>query len=180
MSIRLSFFFFIILSIMLKTTLRDIKLYEPDYNRRPTLIKTITNAEKMARMRERANFLVNCRRVNVIPKFLKRKMATYSDIFPDNRQVEAIVANFQKKLLNEAIKIAFRTVAFLQREQQRLKKVRQLERHPLTQFIEQRAIEIHFETVRQCRPTLQKKLRDLMYNNRGDTAPVHGHYDVVL
>ena len=178
MSIRLALILIFFVLIMLKTTFRDIKLYEPDYNRRETLIKTLTNAEKIAKMRERSKFSVNCRRENVITNFINRKMATYSDIFPDNRQVETIVSNFQKKLLNEAIKTTFRTVSFLQREQQRLTKSRHLERHPLTQFIEQRATMIYIETVQQSSHTLQKKLEDLLVS-QGRTDDTFAHEPAV-
>ena len=146
---------------MLRITFENIKNSEPDYNRRQTLIKTVTNAEKLAKARERSNFLINCRRKNIIPKFIQRKTRTLSDIFPNNRQVEAIRLNFMRKLLNEAIKTTFRTVAFLQRESYRLAKLRQMEKHPLTPLVEENAKMVYLEATLQSKNTLKNKLSDL-------------------
>ena len=52
----------IIFLIMLKATLHHIKSHETNFDRRETLVKTLTNAEKLARTRERSKFLVSCRR----------------------------------------------------------------------------------------------------------------------
>ena len=93
MSRRLLFIVFLFL-IMLKITFGLIQSSELDYNRRQTLIKTATNAEKIAKANERVKFLINCRRKNVFPKFLQRKTGTFSDIFPNNRQVETIRTNY--------------------------------------------------------------------------------------
>ena len=124
-------FTILLFTTMLKTTFIFIKHHETDYNRKQTLIKTITNAEKLARTRERSKFLVACRRKCVIPKFIQRKTKTVSDIFPHSKRIESIQINYMRKLLNEAIKMTFKTEAFLMREQQRLAKARQVERHPL-------------------------------------------------
>ena len=160
MSIRLLTFILIIL-IMLKRTLNHIQTLEPDGNRRQTFIKIITNAEKLAKARERANFLVNCRKNDVIPKFLSRKTRTLEDIFPHNKQVVQIQSKFLKKLLNEAIKTTFRTIAFLEREKQRLDMVRRLENHPLSTVVVQYASEVYFDAVVKNKNTLKKKLVDL-------------------
>ena len=131
MSNRLFFIILTILIIMLSITFRFIKSQEPNFNRRETLEKTLKNAEKLAKTRERAKFLVNCRHKNVTPNFLKRKLRTMSDIFPNSRQVENIQKNYLRKLLNEAIRCTFRTEAFLKREERRLALSRRVEKHPL-------------------------------------------------
>ena len=66
-----------------------------------------------------------------------------------------------RKLLNEAIKTTFRTVAFLERESHRLAKVKQVEKHPLTPLVEENATMVYWEAASQSKNTLKKKLSDL-------------------
>ena len=65
---------------------------EAGYNRRETLIKTVTNTEKkkQAKAREISKFRINRRRKGVIPKFLQRKISSLSYVFFKNMQVETL------------------------------------------------------------------------------------------
>ena len=67
-----------------------------------------------------------------------------------------------------------RSEAFLVREQKRIARMRRLEKHPLTDTIEERATAIYFETTNSSNRTLQKKLQDLLKLKESSGVPTPG------
>ena len=113
-------------------------------------------------MKERLNFLISCRKEDVMPKFIANSVSTVSKIFRNNYTVEKKKQAFCRQLLNEAIKETHRTLAFLHREYRRLAQMRSEYMHPMTSWTEGRAVNIYWETVMTCRQRLTKKYRDLL------------------
>ena len=57
--------------IMLITAINFICSQDNNFSRRDVLIKTLKNAEKLARYDERLTFLCECRRSDIYPKFIQ-------------------------------------------------------------------------------------------------------------
>ena len=76
MSLRLTSANNIIIIMLIQQVLHHIIFAEPSTSRRQALIQTVTNAEKQAKIDSRISFLVQCRRANVTPKFLRNCIST--------------------------------------------------------------------------------------------------------
>ena len=135
-------------------------------NHREVLIKTIKNAEKQATTQERLNFLIQCRRNNVTPNFIRNSLSGTEKIFAPSRSFEKRKESFCRNLLNEAIQATHRTRAFLQRASARLINERHRYPHPLTRWVEQQAVMIFGETANMCHQRLEGKFRALLKSRK--------------
>ena len=74
--------------------------------------------QKLARTSGQINFLLDCRTLKVMPRFISDKTTHIKKHHP-NRRVTAQVSTLQRTILNEEIRDAFRRKAFLQRSMSR-------------------------------------------------------------
>ena len=68
--------------------LRHLIAVNVTINHREVLIKTIKNAEKQGTTQERLNFLLQCRRYNLTPNFIRHSLSGTEKIFTPNRSFE--------------------------------------------------------------------------------------------
>ena len=103
----------------IQQVLQHINIIEPNSGRRPALVRIIKTPMKLASIILRISFLLSCRNAGVIPNFILNATVTVPKIFGGNPTIMKECVDFRKKLLNESIRDAFRTKAFLERCQRR-------------------------------------------------------------
>ena len=142
--------------------LRHLIAVNISFNHKEVLIKTMKNAEKQATIQERLNFLIQCRRNNLTPNFIKNSLSAAEKIFTHSRSFEKRRDNFCRNLLNEAIQATHRTRAFLKRESTRLANERYRSyRCSLTKWVEHQSVLIFMETASKNHRRLVDKFINL-------------------
>ena len=147
--------------MLLILVLRHLITINVTINLKEVLIKTIKNAEKQATTQERLTFLIQCRRNNLIPNFIKHSLRSTGKLFFHSRSFDRRRERFCRDLLNEAIQATHRTKAFLHRESARLASARNSYPCPLTHWVEHQAVMIFNETAIASRQRLSNKFSTL-------------------
>ena len=62
----------VFIMINLTQSFRHLRYIEPNVNHRETLVKRLTLAQKIASNQERITYLVQCRKADVIPRFIQQ------------------------------------------------------------------------------------------------------------
>ena len=156
---------------MLKYAIARLQNFEPDFNRREALVRTICNAKKQAKTNERIRFLLECKRASVYPRFIQDSIRSVSNVFRNNSFVKKRLDILCRQLLNESIKDAFRTAAFLLRECKRLQ--REVSHHHLQKLVINMAHDIYADTQQSSAVTLRKKFRNLCQGNSASRSQSH-------
>lgn len=103
----------------IQQVLQQVNYIEPNSGRRPALVRIIKTPMKLASVLLRISFLLSCRNAGVLPNFILNATVGVSKIFAGKPVILKECAIFRKKLLNESIRDAFKTKAFLERCQRR-------------------------------------------------------------
>ena len=103
----------------IQQVLQQVNFIEPNSGRRPALVRIIKTPMKLANVILRISFLLSCRNASVLPNFILNATATVPKLFASSPTILKECASFRKKLLNESIRDAFKTKAFLERCQRR-------------------------------------------------------------
>ena len=103
----------------IQQVLKQINIIEPNSGRRPALVRIIKTPMKLASVILRISFLLSCRNTGVIPNFILNATVTIPKLFGGNPTILKECTDFRRKLLNESIRDAFRSKAFLERCQRR-------------------------------------------------------------
>ena len=150
------------LRLLFRTTVNNLRDFEPNVDRQKKLAQTLKNPEKLAKVEIRIEFLTACRKNDLIPRFIEDALRPVKHIFKDNERVATRSSNFAKVLLNQAIAESFRTKSFLMRERARLSESTasflSQDRH---RYILTTCARIYDVTIRENRPRLVKKFQGL-------------------
>lgn len=99
--------------------LKELNNVERNSDRRKVLVSVLKTPMKLANIILRIGFLIACRRADVVPNFITQATSSISKTFAENRAIQKECEALQFRLLNESIKDAFRSKAYLERCQRR-------------------------------------------------------------
>ena len=106
-------FIIYILTIMSQTmpTIHTIKNF-PRSDRTQEMVLFVRHNEKLARTVARSDFLVDCRKLDIMPKFILDRIA---HVKTDNTKITRAAQRLKTTIRNEEIRSAFKTKAYLRR-----------------------------------------------------------------
>ena len=148
---RLLVIYLIIFIMNLSKSLHHLRSIEPSFNRRETLVKKLTLAKKIASNSERTNFLMQCRRANIIPRFIQNIVKRTDLVSTRSAHFLAQKRRFCREMLNEAIKESYRRKAFLTREKRRLYEAQPTSSPDVVRWVDEEAARSFLSCVRQNR-----------------------------
>ena len=103
----------------IQRALNDLKAIEPNSDHRQVLVNILKTPMKLASVIVRLWFLLSCRKSGTVPRFIDNATSSVCKVFAGNKAIQKECQAFRAKILNESIKEAFRSKAYLERCQRR-------------------------------------------------------------
>ena len=161
----LSIIFIHILTIMssIMPTIRSINdLPRSDHTKE--MVSFIRHNEKLAKTIARSDFLLDCRRLDIMPNFITNRTTNVNK--EHNEKIGKIVLKLEVTLRNEEIRSAFRTIAYLRRCLDRSASV--LDQDSRWPWLYEQGRKIMEDELLQARQKLLKKLDRLLQDQKGE------------
>ena len=162
---------YFILTMNLTESFRHLRLIEPNVNHRETLVKRLILAQKIANTQERISYLIQCRKANVIPRFIQQIVRKTDQISSRSLPFQAQKKRFCREMLNEAIRESHRKQAYLAREKHRLYQNQDTSSPDVMRWVSQEASRIFWTQLEERRRILVKKFRGLVSGRQGHPQP---------
>ena len=161
MSRKRSTTFYLILYIMfLARALKNIHTVEPSSDRRGVLTEALKNPEKLAKTLLRIEFLTACRKENISPRFIEEALQPVRKVLGYTHKMKSKCESFARSLLNDAIAVAHRRKAYLERQRNRLLiSIRSFLGKGRLSYILSTCERVFDITMRENRPRLVQKFR---------------------
>ena len=177
MRLRSFIVYFVLIIMSLNQALSFIIRHKHD--RTQALVEILKNSVKEANTQERIIFLLECKRANIIPRFIGNTTKNARKL-SKNESFQRRVDRFSFTVLNEALRDAYRHRAFLWRQRRRLLTEVSGIRHPLIEWTLQEAQRLFWSAIQQNRKKLEKKFSKLTDPNclpkyQHHSAPGYGH-----
>ena len=160
----------------IQRALNDLKVVEPNGDRRQVLVNILKTPMKLASIIVRLGFLLSCRKSGVVPRFIDNATSSVDKIFAGSEVIQRECKTFRVKLLNESIKDAFRNKAFLERCQRRQEgDLRQVNSRIFT-WMKTACRAVFEDTLYTGRQRVERKFRQLIAHQLESRTRAHsGH-----